>query len=342
MKNPRLSALCVVLLGLAGCNWDIAQLFGMGQYEVVVLDKPTMLGPEPLRLVGDAPLQVRGVTTDLCFGLADNVAQDSDLDAQLASSMGGAKLSAVLHGDDGKDYHWKCNGWQLSGHKGQFGRLSTCMRWDCNGGPAKGSAITSIDVISDKPLQVLDARWSSTAAFDYVSQPPSDTHIVDSAEYRELEAEFGGKPAWASKASTALQIRLSSNRRHPGSSEFNSSLSVRLEDDGIQIQPVVDNAGLAVLTIPGDAVEACTMSSFGGLAQYAELVLPDTGILVGFLNAPEVIDWCWNHKIPMATNKARRKWLSGATPLPPKEGYAEQLQSREDYDAQAKRAAAGY
>lgn len=313
----------------------------MGQYEVVLLDKPTTLWPEPLRLVEDAPLQVRGVTTNLCFGLADNVSQDSDLDALRASSLRGAKLSAVLHGDDSKDYHWKCNGWRLSVHTGQFGRLSTCMMWECNGGPAKGTATTSIEASSDKPLQVIDARWNSTAAFDHVSQPPADTHIVASAEYSDLEAQFGGQPAWSSKASPALQIGLSSNRRRLGNSEFNSSLSVRLEDDGIHIRPVVDTAGLAALTISADAVEACTMSSFGRLAQYAELVLTDTGILVGFLNAPEVIDWCWNHKIPMATNDARRKWLYDATPWPPKEGYAAQLHSRGDYDAQAKRAAAG-
>lgn len=61
-------------------------------------------------------------------------------------------------------------------HSGEAGRgkLAVPMKWECNQNPPKGSEIMSVDVTSDRPLRILGADWSSTAAFDHMSQPAPD------------------------------------------------------------------------------------------------------------------------------------------------------------------------
>lgn len=338
----------VVVLGLsiaalAGCErLTSAFLPGSTNQEVVLSDKPMVLGTEPTRLSAAEPLRVVGFTSDLCVVLADDVANDADIAATYKQLKGGTRLAAVFHSSGGADVVWKCGGWSFNPGKSGRGALSACLRWECNQAPPKGTEIASIDLSADRPLQILGAHWSSTAAFDHVSQPPPDLVASSSAEYRDLERTYGGKPAWSSPAQTSQQVELSSNRRRASSSTFRSTLKIRLAAEGIQLQPGPNAIGMGIVTIPTTAVEACSMSCFGNLARSVNLLLPEPGIQVDLLNSPEVVNWCWQNRIPMTTSAARRAWLYEGAPLPDKKSYAQQLSSRPAYDDQASQSCMGY
>jgi hypothetical protein len=338
----------VVVLGLsiaalAGCERLMSVFLpGFANQDVVLSDKPMVLGTEPTRFSAGEPLRVVGFTSDLCVVLADDVAKDADIDATYKSLKAGARLSAVLHASGGADVVWKCGGWSFSPGESGRGSLSACLRWECNQAPPKGTEIASIDLSADRPLRILGAHWSSTAAFDHVSQPPPDRDASSSAEYRDLEQIYGGKPAWSSPAQTSLQVELSSNRRRASSSTFNSTLKMRLATEGVQLQPGPNAIGMGIVTIPTTAVAACSMSCFGNLARRVNLLLPEPGIQVDLLNSPEVVNWCWQNRIPMATSAARRAWLYEGVPLPDKKSYAQQLSSRPAYDDQASQSCMGY
>ena len=336
-----MAALSVALL--AGCE-RLASAFlpGFANQEVVLSDKPLVLAAEPTRLSPTQPLMVVGFTSDLCVALADDVPVDADIDATYKQLKGGARLSAVLHGSDGTDVVWKCGGWSFRPGNAGHGSLSACLRWECNKAPPKGSAITSVDLSADRPLRILGARWSSTASFDHVSQPSPDLVASSSAEYRDLERAYGGKSAWSSPAQPIQQMVLSSNRRRASFSTFNSTIAMRLAPEGIQLQPSPTAIGMAIATIPTTAVAACSMSCFSNLARSVNLLLPEPGIQVDLLNSPDVLDWCWQSRIPMATSAARRAWLYEGAPLPNRESYAQQFHSRHAYDEQAKQSCMGY
>jgi hypothetical protein len=166
---------------------------------------------------------------------------------------------------------------------------------------------------------------------------------VSTAEYKDLVQAFGGQAVWSSTAKPALEISLESNRRRPMSfSNFHSTLLLRLTDSGIQLQPASNTTGMSVVTIPTSAVEACSMSCFNRQTRTTELLLPGPGIRLGVLNAPEVNDWCWKQHIPMATAASMSSWLYKQTPLPAKDSYTSQFESRAAYDHQAHQSCMGY
>ena len=336
--------LMLALLGsaLAGCDRPTGFLPGPNEQDVVLSDKPMMLGANVARFPADKPLKVLGVTSDLCVTLSNDAPEVDDIDAEYEKLKGGAHLLAVLHARDGKDYPWKCGGWRFSPNGSGRGTMAACLKWECNQTPPKGTEITSIDLSSDRPLRILGAQWSSTDSFDFMSKPPPDQVAIASAEYRDLEAAFGGKPAWSSSLQPALQVTLSSNRRRTSFSQFNSTLSIRLTNAGIQLQPGPSAYGMGVVTIPTAAVESCSMTCSDNLVRETDLLLSGPGVQLGILNKPDVIDWCWRNRIPMATSASRRSWLYKGKALPAKDSYAKEFESWGAYDHQAQQSCMGY
>lgn len=344
MKS-RVALGCVFLAGsLASCG----KLFPANPFgqEVVLSDEPLILGAEAMRFSAKEPLKVVGMTSDLCVRLSNDASGGSSadkVDTEYERLMKGARLSAVLHGNDGKDYPWACGtGWSFSPGKSGRGALDACLKWECNRTPPKGTELSSVDLMSDRPLQILGVRWSSTDSFDHTIQPPADSFALSSAEYRDLEHAYGSEAAWTSPAKLALQVTMTSNSRRKSFSEFNSTLSLRLSTHGLQIQPGSHAIGMKAVTIPTAAVEACSMSCFGNLSRETDLLLTGPGVQLGFLNTPEVIDWCWSNHIPMASSASRREWLYKGTPLPARDSYSGQFDSRAAYDHQASQSCMGY
>lgn len=327
---------------LTGCNQMLAFLPGFNSQEVMLSDKPATLGTKPIRFSGDQPLKIVGKTSDFCVTLSKDEPNVEDTDAQFERLMGGAKLSAVLNASDGKKYPWTCNGWSFYPNNSGSGKMSACFSWECNQTPPKGTEITSIDVSSDRPLPIFGADWSSTSAFDHISDPPPDKVAISSKEYRELEAAYGGKPAWSSSKLPLPKLALSSNRRRASTSTFNSTVSARLTDAGIQLQPDSGAIGMDVVTIPTSAVEACSMTCWGSLARETELLLSGPGIQLAFLNKPEVIEWCWRNRIPMVLGADHDSWYYNQRALPPRESYVKQFDSKANYDHQAHQSCMGY
>ncbi len=332
----------LVMATLSGCRQMLSFLPGFNSQEVTLSDKPAMLGTKPIRFSGDQALKIVGKTSDFCVIISKDEPNVEDTDAQFEKLMGGAKLSAVLNASNGKKYPWTCNGWSFYPNDSGRGRMSACFRWECNQTPPTGTEITSIDVSSDRPLRIFGADWSSSSAFDHISDPPPDKVAISSKEYRELEAAYGGKPAWSSPELPLSKLTLSSNRRRGSNSTFNATVSVRLTDAGIQLQPGSGAIGMDIVSIPTSAVEACSMTCWGSLARETELLLPGTGIQLAFLNKPEVIEWCWRNRIPMVLGAEHDEWYYHQKALPARENYAKQFDSRANYSDQTHQSCMGF
>lgn len=344
----RVLGLSLFAVALVGCDKFPFPNFFSDDVPITLLDKPAIVGPDPIRLAKPGEIKVLGDETELCITLSDHFAGTNEtgeaITAEYKKLKGDAHPVIALHASDGKDYTWQCNGWQISEMQAGHASLNACFKWECNQdqAPPKGTEIASIDLKSDVPLQILGATWRSTAAFDAISKPPPDPLGTSSSEYADLEKAFGGEGAWPTQGKLAMQIELESARRDRSFGHFNSTLYLRLNESGIQLQPASNTIGMGIVTIPATAVTACSMRSWGPLAHENEIILPEPGIVVGALNTPEIIDWCWNHRLPMISARDRDAWLHKGTPLPSMEAMTAQFESREAYDQRVKRLSAGF
>jgi hypothetical protein len=328
----RRRALLLAVVALVGCD-RINSFLDMGTERVVLSNEPLLLDKKPIRLADKGPLNVIGYDTEVCFDLAKDVPQKVDEDALFEKALGGARLSAVLHGTDGKEYTWHCAGWAVGGKPGE-NMMSACMRMECNEpSPPKGSKISWIDVSSDRPLRVLDAEWNSTSAFDGSAQA--------SPQYLILEKSFGGKPAWKTPAHPVLRVQLGTNADRE-SSAYQSSLQLRITPKAIQLEPGPAAAGLDIVNIPAEAVGACGGSSYGARSRSVHLLIPREGVEIELLRERDMVDWCFDNRLPMLSGEQRENWRYNRAPLPPKEGFSAQFVSRDAYHEAAIRAFNGY
>jgi hypothetical protein len=338
MRQRKTIVVAAALLGLAACDRLIDAYFGFGPYEVVLLDKSTTLGPKAIRLEAKEPLQVRGYTSDLCLALTRDLPKGADEDEAHDRLRGGARLKAVLHVDDGKDFTWTCGGWQAQPREDGRSTLSACLRMECNdSSPAKGARITAIDLSADRPLRILDARWSSTASFDHVRHPEPDRVAESSPEYRSLERSFGREAAWTTPSQVPAQVQLEATPGR-GPSEFNATLAVRMEPRGIQFEPKAGSAGMAVVTIPTSAVTGCSMQCWGPKSRFTTLYLPGAGLNVTFFEFPQAVQWCWANRVPLATREESDAWDRGkGSRIPAKAFDPTEFPNSAVYEAEAER-----
>ena len=324
-------------------------LFGaqmaMIEQDVVLTDQPFELGPAPKRFAPPQPLQVKGLDSEVCVVLARDVRDEPDMDAQVARYQQGARVSAVLHAKGGKQYAWSCGSATYSLGRDGKGDLSTCLRSECNrdASPPPGTELTAIELRSDRPLRVHGATWESTSAFDHLRQPAADPFAVMSPAYSRLERAYGSQPAWPTPARTALQVGIRGNGREDGgSATYNSVLGIRLAEAGVQFEPLGRSLGVGVVTIPVDAVSACSQRCFADDARHTLLLLEGLDTQVELLNDPAVVDWCYSRHKPMLGREARDAWEYQDTPLPGPDAFATQFESRAAYDHAAHRSCMGY
>jgi hypothetical protein len=121
------------------------------------------------------------------------------------------------------------------------------------------------------------------------------------------------------------------------------TMTIRLAPDGIEIEPTgVLAIGMKRLQIPRSAVTLCSQTCFGPSRWDAHLLLAEPEIEISIPNSKEVIDWCWEQRVPIASGEARRNWMHNKVALPSPATLAHQFSSREVFDRAAKQACLGY
>ena len=146
---------------------------------VALSEKPVVLTATATRFAAGEPLEVKGMTGEFCLLLSRNVDVKGNIDVQYRHLLGEARLKAVLHARNGKDYTWTRGGWQAPfGPVEGRGALLTCLWLLCSEEhPPKGTEFTSIDVSSDRPLRILGASWYSSDSFDGAYAPEHGSPI---------------------------------------------------------------------------------------------------------------------------------------------------------------------
>lgn len=160
-----------------------------------------------------------------------------------------------------------------------------------------------------------------------------------SGPYNDLELAFkAGKPLEVDPIK-ARSISLVSNK-HKGAYTYRDIVDIRLSSDVIEIAPSFPT--MDRVQIPAAAVSGCGETCFGTSNWHVDILIERTGTEISIPKSRELIEWCWNNRLPIIPEKDRSDWLYKRTALPDKVSYSNQFSSREKYDQLLKQSCLGF
>jgi hypothetical protein len=176
----------IVLLAACDANFEKAVdlITGRETNVVVLLDKPTQLGPVPRTLASrEQPMKVLGEWSGLCLSLRGAVPlQDSKvMDQIFAEAMAKAKVKVELTLSNGTRVGLRqpLQAWSLQGKVVDRHELSACARAPCGVKLPVGLQVSKVDISSDLPLSVQGIYWQSET--DLPKPPPDPKNVASSS-----------------------------------------------------------------------------------------------------------------------------------------------------------------
>jgi hypothetical protein len=160
-----------------------------------------------------------------------------------------------------------------------------------------------------------------------------------SGPYADLEAAFPSKKGSHGKEISAKKIVLTSNR-HKGAYTYGDTPEIRLSKESVYIDPHFPT--MERIEIPINAVSGCGKSCFGSSKWDADILIGQIGVELSIPNSEDVIEWCWENRIPIIPGNSVSDWQYKQVPLPDKSSFTTQFSSREEYDRLVKRSCQGY
>jgi hypothetical protein len=160
-----------------------------------------------------------------------------------------------------------------------------------------------------------------------------------SPSYSDLEEAF---PAKDLKDTPALEEHsmVITSQKHRAAESYHDLITIRVSAESVEIE---NTAPLRkAIRVPTVEIAGCSMTCFGVDDQHVNLLVPKTGSDLMIPRSEALLDWCWSTRRPMISSDARRKWQYRGVALPQSDTYAEQLKSRDLYNAQAKQSCLGY
>jgi hypothetical protein len=160
--------------------------------------------------------------------------------------------------------------------------------------------------------------------------------------YSELESKFASvNVADGPPIPTTTLVLV--GKKHRGAFNYKKTMAIRLLANAVEIEPAGPLAfTMKTVRIPREAIGFCSQTCFGPERWDADLLLPDTGIEIGIPESREVMNWCWEQRLPIASGQARRDWMYNGKPLPERSMLDRQFSSRAAFDAAARRSCLGY
>jgi hypothetical protein len=160
--------------------------------------------------------------------------------------------------------------------------------------------------------------------------------------YGDLEARFASTSSSSDPPIAAKTLVLMS-KRHRGAFSYREIMNIRLSADAIDIEPTgLFALKMKRLHIPRAAVTLCSTTCFGHSRWDANLLLGESAVDISVPNSTDMIDWCWQQRVPIASGQARRDWMYSNMALPAASTLTHQFSSREVFDHAAKQACLGY
>ncbi len=161
--------------------------------------------------------------------------------------------------------------------------------------------------------------------------------------YTELANVFPSINDNEAKLISGNTLSLSKQLDHQSSLSIRDTMSFSLSGNNMHIRASFPlSLAYPDITIPKNEVYGCSKSCFSKSNWDAIVLIPKTKHQLSFENVEEILDWCWDQKIPIISSNDRRAWLYKGTSLPKRETLTSQLTSRAEYARRTQRSCAGY
>jgi len=161
--------------------------------------------------------------------------------------------------------------------------------------------------------------------------------------YIDLQSAFPSAAAASAPSLPPARLLLVSNK-HKGAFTYGEGMvTVKLLPTGIEMIPAFPfSLAVSAIFIPSARIDGCSRTCFGDGVWDANLLVAATGTEISLPRSQEVVEWCWDRKIPMIPAGDRRAWLYSGAKLPDRSKFSEQLASRQKFDYQARQSCLGF
>jgi hypothetical protein len=162
-----------------------------------------------------------------------------------------------------------------------------------------------------------------------------------SGPYAALAARFRSKAPFTGRQIASRTLVLI-GPGYDGATNYREMMSVSLSRGAVEIKGWgISSVLFTPLRIPRSEVRFCGKTCFGVSNWDAELVLENPAIKVMFHNAQEIIDWCWEERVPILPTSAETSWLYQKGPLPNPSTMESQFTTREAFDRAVRQSCLG-
>lgn len=153
-----------------------------------------------------------------------------------------------------------------------------------------------------------------------------------SGPYSELSARFGSKAAFTGTTIASNTIVLI-GPQYDGATNYRRTMAVSVAPGAIEIKGRgVASVLFTPLRIPRADVRFCGKTCFGPSNWDAEIVLENPAVKIMFQNAQEIIDWCWDERVPILPTASDKSWLYQNGRLPDPTTMESQFSTRATFD----------
>jgi hypothetical protein len=153
-----------------------------------------------------------------------------------------------------------------------------------------------------------------------------------SGPYSALSTRFGSKAPFSGTPIASSTIVLI-GPQYDGATNYRGTMSVSIARGAVEIKGRgVTSFMFTPLLIPRAEVRFCGKTCFGPSNWDAEIVLESPAVKIMFHNAQEIIDWCWDERVPILPTAADTSWLYQNGRLPDPSTMESQFSTRATFD----------
>jgi hypothetical protein len=162
------------------------------------------------------------------------------------------------------------------------------------------------------------------------------------SSYRYLADKFPVSGEFLNEHESLVpSMSITRQQRVFGATSLREIMNLHISDTKVTLQPKVPYSFFyRAFELQAKDIHSCSKQC-GGATEYI-IIVAKPGVEISMEGVPELMEWCWQNRLPMLSSRMRIKWLYTGEELPSKQAMIDKLTTHEDYLYQTKQSCLGY
>ena len=163
----------------------------------------------------------------------------------------------------------------------------------------------------------------------------------EGSSYRYLADKFPVSGELSENEFPVPFMSITRQQRVFGTTSLREIMNLHISDTKVTLQPKAPySLFYGAFELQARDIHSCSKQC-GGVTDYV-IILDEPGVEIRMEGVPQLMEWCWQNRLPMLSSSMRRKWLYSGEELPRKQVMIDQLTTHEDYLFQTRQSCLGY